>query len=566
MEPTKPLKKPSITLNVAFTKYEVIRHVGSKILNYKLSTDEEDEKWDVLWTDCAVQPEKLSKMQPYQKINHFPGMYSISRKNYLAMNLAKLKKKFPDDYNFFPRTWLYPCDFSELKYFLQSNKNAYLIVKPEASCQGRGIFLTKKLESIDPNGRFVVQEYLLRPFLIENLKFDLRVYVLVTGCDPLRIFIHEAGLTRFATEEYTKPTLNNCEDMCMHLTNYAVNKNNPNFIHNEDSEDDSGHKRTLLSTFEFLESEGYNTEQLKKEIDDSIIKTLISIQPTLAHHYKSCQPDDLANNMCFELLGFDIILDSKLKPYVLEVNHTPSFTTDSPLDWKVKKKVIKDSLVLMNISARERKQFLKKLKEQLLKRAVSGRMEKESKEEREAKLKEIQEKRDKWEKNHLGGFRKVFPVDGEDYDKFLGFAREVYQDWTGGQSRSRKVLIEKEIKTVKTVKTVKDFRKNLKVDLEQKTNRFSSIPNLVTPENNEKPNSTVFERLSKPTIKRFKNYKTPVFPPLVYYDDLKPKLNQYFLTSSRVSNSKIESKKTIQNVGFKGVRLFEFPFDKTFDA
>jgi len=34
-------------------------------------------------------------MKPYQKINHFPGMISLSRKNNLARNLTKLKKKFP---------------------------------------------------------------------------------------------------------------------------------------------------------------------------------------------------------------------------------------------------------------------------------------------------------------------------------------------------------------------------------------------------------------------------------------------------------------------------------------
>lgn len=43
------------------------------------------------------------------------------------------------------------------------------------------------------------------------------------------------------------------------------------------------------------------------------------------------------NNMCFEVLGMDVILDSKLKPYLLEVNHSPSFTTDTPLDATIKR-------------------------------------------------------------------------------------------------------------------------------------------------------------------------------------------------------------------------------------
>ena len=54
--------------------------------------------------------------------------------------------------------------------------------------------------------------------------------------------------------------------------------------------------------------------------------------------------------MCFEILGFDILLDSNLKPWLLEINHTPSFTTDTPLDKKIKKSLIKDTLTTLNIT------------------------------------------------------------------------------------------------------------------------------------------------------------------------------------------------------------------------
>ena len=54
--------------------------------------------------------------------------------------------------------------------------------------------------------------------------------------------------------------------------------------------------------------------------------------------------------MCFEILGFDIFLDDKLKPWILEVNHAPSFSTDSPLDFKVKKNLIADTIELLNLS------------------------------------------------------------------------------------------------------------------------------------------------------------------------------------------------------------------------
>jgi len=65
--------------------------------------------------------------------------------------------------------------------------------------------------------------------LIDGLKFDLRVYVMLFGLDPLRIYLYKDGLARFATEPYCAVTNNNMEDMCMHLTNYAVNKTSGNF-------------------------------------------------------------------------------------------------------------------------------------------------------------------------------------------------------------------------------------------------------------------------------------------------------------------------------------------------
>ena len=81
-----------------------------------------------------------------------------------------------------------------------------------------------------------------------------------------------------------------------------------------------------------------------------ILKCLCSAQPMLAHTYRSCQPDDTENSMCFEILGFDVFLDDQLKPWILEVNHAPSFATDSPLDFKIKKALITDTLKLLNLS------------------------------------------------------------------------------------------------------------------------------------------------------------------------------------------------------------------------
>jgi len=54
--------------------------------------------------------------------------------------------------------------------------------------------------------------------------------------------------------------------------------------------------------------------------------------------------------MCFEVLGFDIMIDYKLNPYILEINYTPSFTADTPLDRYIKKQLISDTLNLIGVN------------------------------------------------------------------------------------------------------------------------------------------------------------------------------------------------------------------------
>lgn len=89
--------------------------------------------------------------------------------------------------------------------------------------------------------------------MIDGLKFDFRLYVLLAGCDPLRIYLYYEGLTRFATEPYKDPSRDNLENMCIHLTNYAINKDNPNFQFNSDQNKmDVGHKRSLTSVLQVI--------------------------------------------------------------------------------------------------------------------------------------------------------------------------------------------------------------------------------------------------------------------------------------------------------------------------
>ena len=156
--------------------------------------------------------------------------------------------------------------------------NCTLIIKPEASCQGKGIYLMRDIEDLDFDEHCVVQIYLNKPVLMEKMKFDVRLYVLVLGVDPLRIYLSKEGLARLSTKYYDEVNDNNVEDMCMHLTNYAVNKGSSKFEPNRAAIVDSvGHKRSLKFTLKYLAKiEGANPKKLMDEVKDIIVKTLIA--------------------------------------------------------------------------------------------------------------------------------------------------------------------------------------------------------------------------------------------------------------------------------------------------
>ncbi|XP_063077767.1 tubulin polyglutamylase ttll6 isoform X2 [Engraulis encrasicolus] len=399
------------------------------------------------------------EMKRYQKINHFPGMSEICRKDLLARNMNRMLKLFPKDYNIFPRTWCLPADYSDFQAYTRAKKYKTYICKPDSGCQGRGIFLTKSSKDIKPGEHMICQVYVSRPFIIDGYKFDLRIYVLVTSCDPFRIFLYEEGLARFCTTQYNDPTNGNLDDVCMHLTNYAINKHSENFVR----DDDTGSKRKLSTFNKHLKSMCYNVEKVWVDIEDVIIKTLISAHPILKHNYHTCFPNHAAGSACFEILGFDVLLDHRLKPWLLEVNHSPSFTTDSRLDREVKDGLLYDTLVLINLVACDRRKITEEERRRVKERLQQNR----SREARSQELRQCHaasvEQMERYEAKHMGGFRRIFPREGGDkYDKYFKHSSSLFQDTAASKAReecARQQLQELRLKAEQKERDVKGGRK-----------------------------------------------------------------------------------------------------------
>lgn len=124
----------------------------------------------------------------------------------------------------------------------------------------------------------MMSHYVNNPYLINGYKFDLRIYVGITSINPLWVYVYEEGLVRFATSKYVPiQTGINEFSRYTHLTNYAVNKFNANFIENVDAaEDDVGSKWSLTALWKYFWSVKIDPKFIWDQIDDIVMKTIIS--------------------------------------------------------------------------------------------------------------------------------------------------------------------------------------------------------------------------------------------------------------------------------------------------
>jgi len=470
--------KPMIVANLRYTHYRVLKEVMENEMGWKVTCEAEDDtipsskEWDLFWHDISITSEMLARLKPFQKVNHFPGMESLARKDFLCKNLTRMHTAYPKDYSFFPLTWLLPSEWSEFKKQFNGKPKTF-IVKPEAASQGRGIFLVRNWNSIHPGERSIVQRYINKPYLIEGLKFDLRIYVLIYGCNPFRLFLYKEGLARLATEQYVAPKGKNLKNQFIHLTNYAINKVNENYEFNiEENNASTGHKRSLEFVWEYIKKNRGNPNKVKRKIKKCIIKTFCAVHPYLSRIYKEAQPNDFANNKCFEILGFDILIDHKLKPWLLEVNHAPSLNVDSPFDHKVKSELLKDTFKLLRMDPEKRLKYYKKQNADQY-RAVPLRL---SKEERDRKKAKKMAKRDAYEANNLGGYEIIYPCKS-DMNKYESYIKTATDLWDSYNAIKKKFpsIIKKETgkKTTKPQKKIRTRKHVTKLTLSRTAKALS---------------------------------------------------------------------------------------------
>ena len=347
--------------------------------------------WCASWTKHPGA-EVYATQRRHQRVNHFPGSWCIGRKDRLLRCLGRARSRggtAAKAYAFMPEGYILPGEARALEGKAKLDKHAVWIVKPPASSCGRGIRLATSREltagTLPKEKKYVVQRYVDAPFLgVNGRKFDLRLYALVTSVDPLVVYVHEDGLVRFSTHAYT---MRNLRCRYVHLTNYSVNKKSKRYVEADgdgaeaaDADDDGGDdddgdddddddeaaagpadptagganpedafKWPLQALWRWLDAHGHDAAAVRARCHDLVVKTLIAAEAELTpHNVQACRAARPAGappaprRPCYELFGFDVLLDADLRPWLIEVNISPSLMGNSVLDRRIKGRLVAD--------------------------------------------------------------------------------------------------------------------------------------------------------------------------------------------------------------------------------
>ncbi|XP_034966453.1 probable tubulin polyglutamylase TTLL2 [Zootoca vivipara] len=302
--------------------------------------EQDNEDWNLCWQNQPFRMTDHRSIKPWQRLNHHPETFRITRKDYLARHLKRMKGIYGTTlYEFSPATFIMPNDY--IKFITQYTKErqipgrklSYWICKPVARSRGRGILIFKDIKDFVYDCMVIVQKYISNPLLISGYKWDLRFYVCVASFCPLTVYVYEEGLVRFATEKFDLKALDN---VYAHLTNTSINKFGPSYRKDKDVIG-PGCKWTFSRFRAYLRSRNVNDVRLWQRINHIITLTLLAITPSVPF-----------TSNCFELFGFDILVDDKMKPWLLEVNHSPGLHLDCATDATVKRSLLHDIVDLLN--------------------------------------------------------------------------------------------------------------------------------------------------------------------------------------------------------------------------
>ncbi|CAG9331608.1 unnamed protein product [Blepharisma stoltei] len=324
-----------------------------------------------IWHPTSVKArfDRLMPYLPIQVINHFEFHAQLSNKlllynnmvNYCRLKSIDITKLMPITFPLNVGSKDFTAQMSKFIGFFKtcssSDSKNFWLLKPSGFNRGRGIHIFNEISTLrslladtqfssqNPSKttglikkspfstKFVLQKYIENPLLIDGRKFDIRVWVLITH--EYDCFFFSQGYLRTSSESFTLDE-DKLTSEYIHLTNNAIQK------------DGSGYGKFEAGNqlpFSFLQK--YLNKQFPS-ITSPLERLVTSMKELVAHSLKSVKGKLNPNNrqFCFEIFGYDFIIDSTMKPWLIECNTNPCLELSSPLLQQLIPRMVNDAFKL----------------------------------------------------------------------------------------------------------------------------------------------------------------------------------------------------------------------------